>query len=105
MLEANKQMELQKEKLLFRESEYQNANNKFEFELHDVRQELCKKTTELDGSISALNDARQKNIDLQHQNTAQQKVMPTNSQSQFLAVKMPSGTNFSPNLNEKSLMG
>ena len=79
VLEANKQMELQKEKLLFLESEYQksqNARNNFELELNEVRQELCKKTTELDGSISTLNDACQKNIDLQHQNTAQQKVMP-----------------------------
>ena len=63
VLEANNQMELQKEKLFFVESE-------------DVHQELRNETTELDGSISTLNDARQKNIDLQHQNTAQQKVIP-----------------------------
>ena len=101
-------MELQKEKLLFLESEYQksqNARNKFELELNKVRQELCKKTTELDGSISTLNDARQKNIDLQHQNTAQQKVMPTNSQSQFLTVKMPSGPISRQIWMKKSLMG
>ena len=87
MLEANKQMELQKEKLLFLESECQksqNARNNFELELNKVRQELRKRTTELDGSISTLKDARQKSIDLLHQNTAQQKVIPQIPKVNFL---------------------
>ena len=65
MLEANKQMDI------FIESE-------------DVHQELRNETTELDGSISTLNDACQKNIDLQHQNTAQQKVIPQIPKVNFL---------------------
>ena len=42
--------------------------------MHEVRQELSKKTTELDGKILALNDARQQISNLQRE-VEQQKRM------------------------------
>ena len=54
--------------------QHQNANSKFELELCNVRQELSKKTTELDGMILALNDALQQNTDFQREAEQQKQV-------------------------------
>ena len=61
------------------DAECQNAKSKFDLELRNVRQELSKKTTELDGMILAVNDARQQNTDFQREAEQEKQVKPQNS--------------------------
>ena len=49
------------------EAEYLVAKSVFEVDLRNVRQKLSEKTTELEGMILALNDARQQISNLQHE--------------------------------------